>query len=422
MANAELKEKTGVKSTFAVEIEPERVEKQIDSTLSQMKHQVEIPGFRKGRAPESLIMQRFGERIKEEAIKTLLPNVLEEIFKEKGVNPVGNPQVSDFHYEKFGPMTFTVLVEELPDIDVSGFEKLAVTWEKPEVTDQDVEDYIGEVRKSRATRQEVDRAARKGDILVVNMQRTDEKGVPLPDKRLENQIVPLYGESPSREFEDQLVGLKKGDKKLAGFAYDQSERFPELTGTRDTFQVEVLKVIEEILPELNDEFVKKLGDFADEAAFRAQVRSILESQAEMIAERGLRNKLMEAYIQDNPFEVPESLVSTVVESRLQEMRNQEGRSYVQSELRKEAVRVVKTHLLLDAVKKQKEIEATKEEIDSRVADLAEANRTTPQELRRELIREGSYDTLKGDIAREKAYEWIKEAASITEKTVSPEKA
>ena len=423
MSKVEVKETVGCKTTMTVEVEPERVDSKIQATLDRMKREIQIPGFRKGKAPGDLIMKRFGKVIREEMIKDIIPEVLDEIFKEKNISPVGNPEVADFVYDDTGPMTFTVSVEEVPEIDISGLEGLEVTRETAEVTEENVDEYIRQLRESRAAVDEVDRAAQKNDILMVNLQQIDRSGVPILDKKHREQVIPLDGRSaPSPEFEEQLVGMSRGEKKQIQFTFDERVSIPDLKGTEDGYEVEVVKVFERKLPDVDDEFLKSLGDYADIGDFREKVRETIAANNEIFAERKLRVDLVREFVKKHPFDVPESMTQRIVEMELEKLSQQQSdQGMLHSQLREQALQAVKNHLLVDAVKKQKGIEASKEDIDKRLEELAAMNGTTAREIRRELIKDGSFDSLKNDIEREKAYQWMKDAADITEVTFSPDK-
>jgi len=183
-----------------------------------------------------------------------------------------------------------------------------------------------------------------------------------------------------------------------------------------------VKVFERKLPDVDDEFLKSLGDYADIGDFREKVRETIAANNEIFAERKLRVDLVREFVKKHPFDVPESMTQRIVEMELEKLSQQQSdQGMLHSQLREQALQAVKNHLLVDAVKKQKGIEASKEDIDKRLEELAAMNGTTAREIRRELIKDGSFDSLKNDIEREKAYQWMKDAADITEVTFSPDK-
>ncbi|HUT63974.1 MAG TPA: trigger factor, partial [Anaerolineae bacterium] len=212
MTKVEVKELTGCTKKILIEIERERFDSEFSGTLKSMRKDIQIHGFRKGKAPESMIVRRFGPVVREEAVKTMIPKVLDEVYKSEGLNPVGEPEISDLKIDETGPISFSVTIEEVPDIDIEAYKNLAVTKEIAGVTDEDIENTLERYRHMKAVRHEVDREVQEGDILTVNLQKTDMSGVPLIGEKTENQTIYLDEKSvPSKEFLDQVVGMKKGD-------------------------------------------------------------------------------------------------------------------------------------------------------------------------------------------------------------------
>jgi len=387
-----------------------------------MKHEVQIPGFRKGKAPETLIMKRFGGAVREEAIKDVVPAVLKEILSEKGITPIGDPEITDFVYEESGSLKFTVSVEELPVVDASRFEELEVTRETLEVSDADVDDYLTRMRESRAVREDVDRPAKENDILMVNLQKLDSSGVPIIGEKIENHIVSINGKgTPSPDFDRQIVGMSKGEKKAVRFTYDESINNPELVGTEDAYEVELLRVIENRVPELDNDLAKAMG-YEDVDTLRTKVRESIAFQNDMNAERKMREDLIGEFVKENPFDVPEAMVRRVIDSELEDARRySRGKSFdeeaFRNRMRADAVRSVQTYIAIEAVKKARGFEATTEEVSDRLERIAALQGKNAREVRRDMIKSGEFESIKNEIAQEKAYEWIKSVAKVTELTM-----
>ena len=422
MTKVEVKELSGCTKKMHIEIERERFDSEFSGKLKSMRKDIQIHGFRKGKAPESMIVRQFGSVVREEAVKTMIPKVLEEVFKSEDLNPVGEPEISDLNIDDAGPISFSVTIEEVPDIDIEAYKSLAVTREIVEVTEEDIDNTIERYRQMRAVRQEVDREAREGDILTVNLQKTDTSGVPLIGEKTENQTIYLEEKSvPAREFLDQVVGMKKGDKRQVRFTYDESAENRGLAGETEAYEVEVTAIHENIVPELNDEFAASFGETTDLAGLREKTRDHLEMQEESYAGQKLRSDLIEEFIRQNPFEVPGSMVNRIVQAELDDMRNKSDQQIdiedYKERLRPNAVRAVQTYLIIDEVKEKNNIEVEKEEITEHLQKIAEANGMDPKDLRRRLIKEGRFDELRSEIAQRKAYDWIIESADITEKKV-----
>ena len=423
MPKSEIKETIGCKKKIRVEVESERFDNELALTMKKLKNKVQLPGFRKGKAPEALLLRRFGKAIREEAINDLIPKVLQEVFEEQGINPVSEPEISGLKYDEGTPVVFTVSIEEIPTIDISGFEGMKITKEVTEVTEEDVENYLEQLRRMRAVRTEVDRATQEGDILVVNLQKLDSSGVPLVGDKMEGHVLALDGRStPSPEFDKQVLGMKKGDAKTVRFTYDESIGNSDLVGKTEAYDVEIVQVIENKIPELDDEFVTSLGQYKDINDLREKTSELLAMQSGHMAERKLRNDMINEFVKSNPFVVPDTMVERVLQSEIENSRKNNpdqplDEEVIRTQIRPDAVRAVQTYLILDAVKKERGIDVTKEEITERINEIAASTGKDAKELRRSFIKDGRFESLKDEIAQKKAYDWIIEAGNVKEKTV-----
>ena len=422
MPKTELKEVIGCKKKFHVEVEPERVERELTTTFRKVRAELQIPGFRKGKAPESMIWKRFGKAVREEALGDMLPKILQEVFDEKNINPIGQPEIRDLNYEEGSPLSFTVSVEEIPDIDISGFEGLKVTKKIFTVTDEDVDKSLESLRLMHAKRNPVDREVRQGDIIVVNLQKLDSSGVPLIGEKIENHVLELDGEStPSPEFDRQVYGMKKDESKTVRFTYDESINNSDLVGTSEAYSVKIVQVIEKLVPELNDAFAQSLGEYESLADLYEKTREDLIWRVGFIAGQKLKADLINEFVKTYPFEVPNTMVDRIIQSELEKARaSKKNQSFdeeaFRQEIRPEAVRSVQTFIIIDAVKEDKQIAVTREEMMVRIQKMADSSGMDVKEVRRTLIKDGRYDSIKEELTREKAYDWMIETADVTVET------
>ena len=418
MPKAEIKETIGCKKKIRIEVENERFESELASTIKKFKNRVQLPGFRKGKAPESLLLRRFGKTIREEALNDLIPKVLQEVFEEQGINHIGEPEITDLKFSEESPIVFTVSIEEVPEIDISVFEGMKITQEVMEVTEDDVDNYLERLRHMRAVRNEVEREAQEGDILVVNLQKLDSSGVPIVGDKMDGHVIALDGRStPSPEFDEQVLGMKKGDTKTVRFTYDGSIGNSDLVGETEAYDVEIVQVVENKVPELDDEFVKSLGQYKDINDLYAQTRDYLFKQSEYLAERKLQNDLINEFIKNQPFVVPGTMVERVIQSEIENARKNNpdqsmDEEVIRTQIRPDAVRAVQTYLIIDAVRKEKEIEVAIEEITARINEIAASIGKDAKELRRSYIKDGRFEDLKEEIAQKKANDWMIEAANV----------
>jgi trigger factor len=419
----ELKETIGCKKKFLVEVERERLDAETKSAVSKLRREIQIPGFRKGKAPDSILMRRFSGSIQEEAVKSMIPKVLEEMYASEGLKPVGEPEISDFKIGDDSVVSFTVGVEELPVVDIESFKGLAVTKEILDIDDEDVENTLERYRQMRAVQKQVDREVRGDDIVIVNIQKLDSAGLAIIGEKLSSQVVRLDGKSsPSPEFDNQIVGMNKGDRRIVRYTYDESIGDPKLAGTTEVVEVEMVQIYENIVPELDDEFAKNFGDYADLADLREKTKKYLAGQYEYNSERKLRSSLIDEFIRQYPFEVPGSMVEKIITSELEKLRESRPEEQIdektfRDQVRPDAVRAVQSYIILEKVKEAQNIEISKEELAERLELLSKMEGINEKELRRKYIKEGRLDEVREDIASNKAYKWIESVAEIREEKV-----
>ena len=420
MPKSEVIEQTGCTRKLHVEVERERYDQEFAAALKTLKKDLQIPGFRKGRAPESMLLKRYGDAIRSEAIRDIIPKVLGEVLEKEGINPVNEPDISELNAGDDGPITFDVMVEVVPDIDLEVFDGLEVTRQVEKVTEEQVDETVERYRHMRAQRNEVDRETRPTDIVIANMQKLDHSGVPIIGEKYTDQTIPLEtGDGGPSALTEQLTGLKAGDRKIV--------EIPAPEGTNEDpakYEAEIKTVYEYIVPELTDEFAKELGSYEGVEDLKAKVREYLEQQADHAAENALQRAVIEEYVKNAPFDVPDSLVNRVLFSELEKLKGQRRNQPVDedaymTQMRPDAVRAVQSYVIIDTIKTKQKLEATADEINERIDQMAQANNMESKQLRRHLIKEGQYNELKDNILQKKAYDWIKNTMTVHEEEIEP---
>lgn len=420
MPKAEVIEQTGCTRKLHVEVERERFDQEFAVALKTLKKDLQIPGFRKGRAPESLLLKRYGDAIKSEAVRDIIPKVLGEVLEKEGINPVNEPDISDLNLGDDGPITFDVMVEVVPDIDLEVFDGLEVTRQVEKVTDEQVDGTVERYRHMRAERNEVDRETQVSDIVVADMQKLDHSGVPIIGEKYADQTIPLEASDEGQSaLTEQLVGLKAGDKKVVDIPAPEGADEESVK-----YEAEIKTVYEYIVPELTDEFAKELGSYEGVEDLKAKVREYLEQQADYAADTSLQRAVIDEYVKSAPFDVPDSLVNRVLFSELEKLKAQRRNQPVDedaymTQMRPDAVRAVQTYVIIDTIKDKQKLEATTDEVNERIEQMAQANNMEPKQLRRHLIKEGQFNELKDSIMQRKAYDWIKNTVTIHEEVVEP---
>ena len=397
---------------LAVEVEAARIDSAVNKALRRYQKRLEIPGFRKGKVPLRIVEARFGSSILGEVLGDLLPSLLEEAAREAGLRPAAPPRISQLDHEPGGSLTFTADLDIWPEITAEHYENLSATSMVHEVADEEIGEHLEELRRRHATERVVERPLAKGDVLVADLQRLDDSGLPVIGDKYEKRHILIGDENAlSPEFEEALVGMSAGEERKVRFAYREDLPNEQLAGQTAHFAVAAYEVRERTLPELDDEFAKDLGEqFQTLDDLRQHLSGQIQERWEYMAQQRLRNELINQLILKNDFELPESMVENYLHSLEREQASHDhdhDHDHRHSdEERAQATRQLKSYLLLDSVRQQAGVEVTDAEFAQFAAERAggqPADLQNAEGLRRELEDQKVFDLLiaKADIKEEK---------------------
>ena len=301
---------------LAVEVEAARIDDAVNKALRRYQKRLEIPGFRKGKVPLRIVEARFGSSIRGEVLGDILPSLLEEAAREAGLRPAAPPKISQLDHEPGGNLTFTAELDVWPEIKAEHYENLAVTRMVHEVADEEIGEQLEELRRNQATERVVERPLANGDVLVADLQRLDDSGLPIIGDKYEKHHILIGDENAlSPEFEEALVGMSAGEERKVRFAYRDDLPNEEFAGQTAHFAVAAHEVRERTLPELDDEFAKDLGEqFQTLDDLREHLSGQIQQRWEYMAQQRLRSELISQLIEKNDFELPESMVDNYLDS------------------------------------------------------------------------------------------------------------
>jgi len=419
-----------------VEVPAARIDAEVDSALKKYRKRLEIPGFRKGKVPLKLVEERFGESIRSSVISDLLPIFMREAANEAGLVPAATPKITKLEHEPGQPLNFTANLDIWPQVEITNDDDLKVTKVTHEVSEDEISSQLEELRNRHATERSIERPLQKGDILIADLQRLDETGIAIVGERFEERHFIIGAEdSPSPDFEEALVGIEAGQVRKVSFSYRDDLPNPELAGKAEHFEVTAREIHERILPEIDDEFAKDLGDqFQSLEDLRGRITEQLTQRWDYMARQRMRFELVDALISGNSFELPNSLVDEYVEGTRRQEQEQEqagGHHHVHDENcdhdhgddhgdrepteaeRTTAVRSLKTYLLLEAVRKKAGIEVSGEELEAHLGQRAEQLGIRVEELK----RSPKADEFRKELEEDKIFEYLTDKAEIKEESV-----
>lgn len=362
---------------MVINVPADKVNTEVDKRVKETARRVRLDGFRPGKVPASVVKQRFGQSIRAEVLQDVLRNSYVEALEQESITPAGYPRFEDVKDQGEGDVEFSAVFEVFPEIKIGDFS--AVEVEKPEVdiSEENIDQMIDSLREQRAEYNEVDRAAKDGDKVIVNFVGKID-GEAFEGGTAEDQELILGSGKMIPGFEDGVIGMKPGEEKVVPVTFPEEYQNAELAGKTAEFDMTVNKVLEPEMPELNEEFIKTLG--ARETTvegFRQEVKENMTREARQSVSGKVKNTVIDQLLETSEFGAPSALVDQEIQRLQQEAVQQFGgnQQIDPSQLPKElfteqAERRVRTGLLFSEIAKQYELEAGDEAVRARVEELA----------------------------------------------------
>lgn len=389
--------------------------------VEKIQKQANVPGFRPGKAPLSIIQNRFKSEIRQEVIEALLPKVLQKRFEEDKLAVVGTPNIVDLKFEDGQPMVFKAQFDVHPEFDLGEYKGLEVEYEDPVVADADVEDRLAQIRDSKAEYVNLDpRPAESGDYAVVSLESVE--GVEGEPVKSNEMMIELGNPDTMPAFTEGITGMTPGESKIIEVSYPEDYGQEKLSGKTVKFDLELKFLRKKELPDLDDEFAKSMGDFQTLDEFKNQVRASILQERTYRAQEEAKSKLIEKLADSHSFAVPETYVERQLESQLRNYAqtlamqgidpktlNIDFNKFKESQTER-ATRDVKAGLLLDRIGTVEAIAATNEEIDREVSRLARSQREPVAAVRMKMEKDGGLDRLASRIRTDKTINFLFEQA------------
>ncbi len=417
-----------------VEVPPDAVRKGVEAKVRELGRQVRVPGFRPGKAPRRVIENRLGrDYIMMEALQESLPSWYSEAVVETDLRPIDRPEIDfDDPLSEEDGFKFSATVEVRPQAELGDYKGVEVPRREVEVSDEEVEAKLEEMRGQFATLAAVeDRPAAEGDFAIIDFTGAHmTTGEPLEGGQAEDYMLEIGRGELLEEFETNVVGMKPDERKRFGVTFPADYGEESLQGQSVLFDVHVKEIKERDLPDLDDEFVKEASEFETLDELRGAVREQLEGAAEQRVAGEYRARVLNVVAGNAEVEVPDVMVHEkaheMVGSFERSIRAQgmEPEQYYQlagsnhhdfeERVKPEAEDTVKKELVLDAVVAAEGITADDEAVMHEISHLAEESDRAPEEIAETMKANGTYTLLQEEISRQKALDFLAENATPVE--------
>ncbi|HEX3242378.1 MAG TPA: trigger factor [Solirubrobacterales bacterium] len=418
----------GSRARVEVEVPAEDVGRGVQRAARALAREMRLPGFRKGKAPPSLVIQRLGfGAVIEETVRESLPEWYEEALLEAGLSPIGDPDIEivSAPQGEGEPLGFKFEIGVRPGAELGDYKGLEVGREEPQPPEEMVEREIERIRGSFARLEPVERAAADGDVLLVDFEGLID-GNAFEGGKADDYLLELGSGQLIEGFEDQLRGATPGESRTVEVSFPDDYQAEHLAGQDAAFSVEVKEVREKILPDLDDDFASEASEFDTLDELRNDIREKLTEVVDSRIEQDFRVAAVDAAAEQATVELPEELVVARAAERWGRVERQlaargmspdsylqmqnKTRDEVIGESKPDAERELRREAVLAAVVDAEGIEATEEELLEALAHPAEHERTTPEKLLKRLREKGRDAMVAEDIRFRKAIDVIAESA------------
>ncbi len=398
-------------TSLRVEVPVDRVQAAERKAASHWAKRVRIPGFRKGKAPLDVVKKKYRDAIRESVIQDLVTDSWRAAVDQESLKPIADPRIRDLKFEDGSPVTFELLVEVKPDITLDRLGGFRLTRKAAVVSDDMVEEQIDDLRRQKAPWVPVEGAQPKPGELVSVTIATLAEGE--SDEPRQYQVVLGSGQAIP-DLEEEIMKLAPGHTAEANVRYPDD--FPDEAKRGETRGVRITlhEVKRQELPELTDEFARELGDFDSVAALRDTVREDLEAHAGREADAEVRRQLIEQVIAANNLEAPRPLVQRVLSAYAQayEVPDDQLEKFA-AEFGPVAERQVQRDLIIDHVAQRETLSATEEDVDRRIAEIAQRRNAQPAQVYASLQKANQLREIERSLTEEKVFEHLLEQSTVT---------
>jgi trigger factor len=422
---ASAEEISPIKKKISIEIPEDQVTQEVDSFYKKLGRTAKIKGFRPGKVPRNILERYFKDYAKAEVVRKLIEESYPKALSETHLEPVSPPVVDPGEFAEGKPFQYSAVIEVKPEIKLEGYTGLKIEGKREEVKDEEVEERLKALQNLHSNLKTISevRAIQAGDYVILNYEAS------LGGKSLEGgKAIDFTVEVGSGQFipafEEKLIGLKLEEESEIEVTFPQDYGYQKWAGKTISFQVKIKEIKEKVLPPLDDEFARDLGDYSSLGELKAKLKGEIEKEKELALERQLRDQVVDQLLEANPFEVPESLVDEQAKALVSDTKLRLASQGVvlknlgvseeklQGDYKTMAQKQVRTFLLLEKIAGQEGIAATDEEAEDRLKEMSERMHQKFDAVKQYYEKNGLLPEVKAGIIRDKALSFLLEKANI----------
>ena len=426
------------KKQLRIEIDAETVNAKFDAVAKDFRRHAHLPGFRQGKAPLANVMRSYGDKIGEEAKRTLMSDSYAKALKENELRPVIMPEVEELQFGHGKPFQYLATLEVAPAFEMPEYIGIEVEKERRSVNDADIAKALDTLREQRVSYADMDRPAVEDDFIVVNFTGT------IDDKPITDLIKVARGLTEQKNFwlhktqnplipgtVEALIGSSKGDKKTVTVTIPDDFVYEEIVGKEAKYEIEIVQVKEKSLPELDDKFAKGFGAESMDK-LREGVENDLKNELEYSKKKSIRNQCVDKLLGAVNCDLPETIVNEATRAAVHNIVQQnhqrgvgkeiieENKDKIYANAKTDAEVRVKANYILSKIAEKEGIKVTDQELSRQVAAMAAQQKIKPQKLAQQLKDNGTIYQVQEEIMNAKVIDLLEEKAKVTEIDPKPE--
>ena len=383
-----------------IEIDAETAEKEYNKACKRLAQRVNIPGFRRGKAPRAILEKNLGvETIKRDVLEYMLPNVFSQAIIDNNLNIITEPAVESFNFELGSPVKVVAKVELKPEVKFEQYKDLEVEVEEFKTAEDAMEREINELTQKFTTFQTVDRKSTDKDVVTMDFEGSVD-GELIQGGSAKNYMLDLEHSNFIPGFAEQLVGHAAGEEFTIDVTFPENYHDEKLNGKPAQFKIKINEVKEKVKPELNDELAQKVGNFKTVDELKADIQKYLDGSAKIENDKRSANKLFETILSKMTVDVQPTMIEREKQALLSDFKQkvaqsgvnwddvmkQDGPEKIDEELAKEALNRIKNSLMMSEIAKLENIQVTAQDLEQKIAELAMMYQTDKDTIFKEVSK------------------------------------
>lgn len=395
----------------------EDLEAAFEIHIRRFIQKIKLPGFRKGKVPRKILIQKFGPEMEAEFAQNSIEIHYAEALQEHKIIPVNRATIKDLNFSEGSSLSFIATFEIEPEVKLPKYKrKMKVKKNNYVPDDNDIDSYIEEFRRQFSELKTIETESKENHILLVDMQEIDNSGIPIIGKKIEDRYLKIGDGVFGGENLKNLTGLKIQDTAII-----------EIQGNKDKnltrYQLKVKNIQEEILPELNDEFIKKLDSGANDLiSFRKNISKLIQERLDRESDGQLNEEIVEYFVQSTKLEPPPSMVDNMIDNAIEQAKSNNGETFDEENYRLKSrpsvLRSVKWYIIRKELIKEEGLTVSEEKIDEQIEKILASSKDEKGQIRRFYKKSENRERLREDLLDDILYKRLKEHAKLTEVTVA----